>query len=200
MPAGRKPLTRSLGSATVTPRMVPSPWRLMAANGLLEFMSLPLLGRTRRWDERAGSRRWCSAPQGISARPRARELLSRGWQVSAATRQAAPRSLDGLDVRLLPGDADAPGQLERWVAGHELVIDAAAPHPSARTRASAARRPIRSPTPAGAPGRSWTRRGPRCAARVHQLVHDAAPPGRGAARPSRRSGAGRPIRTSRSRR
>jgi nucleoside-diphosphate-sugar epimerase len=58
-----------------------------------------------------------------------RELLSRGWQVSAATRQPAPRSLDGLDVRLLPGDADSPGQLERWVEGHELVIDAAAPHP-----------------------------------------------------------------------
>jgi nucleoside-diphosphate-sugar epimerase len=57
-----------------------------------------------------------------------RELLSRGWQVSAATRQAAPRSLDGLDVRLLHGDADTPGQLERWVAGHELVVDAAAPH------------------------------------------------------------------------
>jgi len=58
-----------------------------------------------------------------------RELLSRGWQVSAATRQAAPRSLAGLDVRLLPGDADTPGQLGRWVAGHELVVDAAAPHP-----------------------------------------------------------------------
>ena len=58
-----------------------------------------------------------------------RELLSRGWEVSAATRQASPRSLAGLDVRVLPGDADSPGQLERWVAGHELVIDAAAPHP-----------------------------------------------------------------------
>jgi dihydroflavonol-4-reductase len=58
-----------------------------------------------------------------------RELLSRGWDVSATTRRAAPRSLEGLDVRVLVGDADAPGQLERWVAGHDLVIDAAAPHP-----------------------------------------------------------------------
>lgn len=68
-----------------------------------------------------------------------RELLSRGWQVSAATRQAAPRSLERLDVRLLPGDADSAGQLERWVAGHDLVIDAAAPHPLGTFAGPAAR-------------------------------------------------------------
>jgi dihydroflavonol-4-reductase len=58
-----------------------------------------------------------------------RELISHGYRVTATTRQAAPIALTGLDVRILRGDADTPGQLDAWIAGHELVVDAAAPSP-----------------------------------------------------------------------
>lgn len=59
-----------------------------------------------------------------------RELLARGVRVTAATRR--PRrtpNLEGLDVVLAPGDAEDPAQLDAWVAGHDLVVDAAAPYP-----------------------------------------------------------------------
>ena len=58
-----------------------------------------------------------------------RELLGAGWQVGAATRQVRPPALAGLDVQLLTGDADDPGQLAAWVRGHGVVFDAAAPYP-----------------------------------------------------------------------
>lgn len=58
-----------------------------------------------------------------------RELLAHGYPVTAATRQSNPESLSGLGVAVAQGDADAPGQLEAWVQGHELVVDAAAPYP-----------------------------------------------------------------------
>jgi dihydroflavonol-4-reductase len=58
-----------------------------------------------------------------------RELLARGCGVSAATRQAAPSALAGLDVRVVRGDPERPGRLDAWVAGHDFVVDAAAPHP-----------------------------------------------------------------------
>ncbi len=65
-----------------------------------------------------------------------RELLTRGWEVTAASRRAAhAANLAGLGVTAAPGDADAPGQLDRWVAGQDLVVDAAAPYPT-RLRAS----------------------------------------------------------------
>jgi dihydroflavonol-4-reductase len=58
-----------------------------------------------------------------------RELIERGHRVTAATRQHAPAALDGLDVRVARGDADTPGQLDAWIEGHDLVVDAAAPSP-----------------------------------------------------------------------
>jgi dihydroflavonol-4-reductase len=58
-----------------------------------------------------------------------RELLAHGYQVTAATRQARPTGLVGLDVTIARGDADSPGQLDAWVSGHDAVIDAAAPYP-----------------------------------------------------------------------
>ena len=60
-----------------------------------------------------------------------RDLLDRGYDVTAAYRQAGPRpNLQGLPVDCRPGDQDWPGQMARWVEGHELVIDAATPYPT----------------------------------------------------------------------
>ena len=60
-----------------------------------------------------------------------RELIERGYEVTASSRRAeAPANLSGLAVRYLCGDLDTPGHLERAVAGHEVVVDAAAPYPS----------------------------------------------------------------------
>jgi dihydroflavonol-4-reductase len=58
-----------------------------------------------------------------------RELIAREFRVTAATRQHAPSSLCGLEVSVAEGDDDTPGQLDAWIAGHDLVIDAAAPSP-----------------------------------------------------------------------
>jgi dihydroflavonol-4-reductase len=59
-----------------------------------------------------------------------RALLSRKWEVTACGRRTSPPlNLDGLRVHYVPGDADTPGQLDRWIAGHDLVVDAAAPYP-----------------------------------------------------------------------
>lgn len=58
-----------------------------------------------------------------------RELLQHGYRVTAATRQTRPEALAALDVEVVHGDADHPGQLASWVPGHELVVDAAAPYP-----------------------------------------------------------------------
>lgn len=60
-----------------------------------------------------------------------RELLARAWSVTAATRQVAPRALAGLDVSIVTGDVERPGQLDAWIPGHSLVVDAAAPYPLA---------------------------------------------------------------------
>jgi len=58
-----------------------------------------------------------------------RELLSQGAAVTAVSRRATPaENLVDLDVDYRAGDADRPGQLEAWVAGHDLVVDAAAPY------------------------------------------------------------------------
>jgi dihydroflavonol-4-reductase len=59
-----------------------------------------------------------------------RALLSAGWVVTACGRRsAAPLNLRDLPVTYVTGDADAHGQLDRWLPGHELVVDAAAPYP-----------------------------------------------------------------------
>lgn len=59
-----------------------------------------------------------------------RALLRRDVQVTAASRRVSQTAnLAGLDIALAPGDADDPGQIEEWAAGHDLVVDAAVPYP-----------------------------------------------------------------------
>jgi dihydroflavonol-4-reductase len=59
-----------------------------------------------------------------------RELLLRGYEVSATGRRTpAPTNISGLRLAYLPGDENSAGQLDRWIDGHEIVIDAAAPYP-----------------------------------------------------------------------
>src|SRR5262249_17506383 len=58
-----------------------------------------------------------------------RELAARGCSVTAGTRRAALPELAALGVSVAPGDADDPGQLDKWIDGHDAVVDAAAPHP-----------------------------------------------------------------------
>lgn len=58
-----------------------------------------------------------------------RELVARGHSVSGASRAAAiPANLQGLDFRYCRGDIDADGQLDNWIAGRDVVVDAAAPY------------------------------------------------------------------------
>ena len=60
----------------------------------------------------------------------ARALLSAGWEVRACgRRKTPPLNLRDVPLTYLAGDVDAPGQLDRWFAGHELVVDNAAPYP-----------------------------------------------------------------------
>jgi dihydroflavonol-4-reductase len=59
-----------------------------------------------------------------------RECLSQGYSVTAVSRRKEPaRNLVGLSVYYLSGDIETPGQLDAWVPGHEVVVDAAAPYP-----------------------------------------------------------------------
>ena len=59
-----------------------------------------------------------------------RELLRRGYKVTATGRRKRPRlNLAGLPVTYSPGDQYVPGQIEAWVSGHDIVVDAAAPYP-----------------------------------------------------------------------
>ena len=58
-----------------------------------------------------------------------RELLGRGWQVTATSRRPEPApNLAGLSLAFASGEADDPDQLEAWIRGHDLVVDAAAPY------------------------------------------------------------------------
>jgi dihydroflavonol-4-reductase len=57
-----------------------------------------------------------------------RRALEQGWRVTAATRQARPVALSGLTVEIARVD-DGLRELEESAAGHDLIVDAAAPHP-----------------------------------------------------------------------
>jgi dihydroflavonol-4-reductase len=60
-----------------------------------------------------------------------RLLLKRKHGVTACgRRKKPPANLSGLRVHYRAGDAEAPGQFDKWVAGHDLVVDAAAPYPA----------------------------------------------------------------------
>jgi dihydroflavonol-4-reductase len=59
-----------------------------------------------------------------------RAFLGRHYRVSACSRRSVPpANLSDLPVRYLSGDIEASGQLEKWITGHDLVVDAAAPYP-----------------------------------------------------------------------
>jgi dihydroflavonol-4-reductase len=59
-----------------------------------------------------------------------RAFLDRNYRVSACGRRSVPpANLSDLPVRYLSGDIETSGQLDKWIAGHDLVVDAAAPYP-----------------------------------------------------------------------
>jgi dihydroflavonol-4-reductase len=59
-----------------------------------------------------------------------RHLVDRNYRVTACGRRSTqPANLSGLQVRYLSGDAETEGQLDKWIAGHDLIVDAAAPYP-----------------------------------------------------------------------
>jgi dihydroflavonol-4-reductase len=59
-----------------------------------------------------------------------RGLLERKHKVTACgSRNQPPANLAGLRLRYLSGDGETPGQFDKWMAGHDLVVDAAAPYP-----------------------------------------------------------------------
>jgi dihydroflavonol-4-reductase len=58
-----------------------------------------------------------------------RELLSRGYEVTAASRRSEPAiNLTDLPLIYARGDIDNPAQLDSWIDGHDIVVDAAAPY------------------------------------------------------------------------
>jgi dihydroflavonol-4-reductase len=60
-----------------------------------------------------------------------RELLARGHEVTATGRRAeVAQNLVGLAAHYIPGNLDTPGQMDTWIEGQNLVVDAAAPYPS----------------------------------------------------------------------
>jgi dihydroflavonol-4-reductase len=59
-----------------------------------------------------------------------RALLARKYEVTAAGRRTSPPiNLSGLPINYMPGDAATLHQFDRWIAGQDLVVDAAAPYP-----------------------------------------------------------------------
>ena len=59
-----------------------------------------------------------------------RALLERGIEVTATSRRREPAfNLAGLPVHFAPGDSALPGQFDAWIAGQDIVVDAAAPYP-----------------------------------------------------------------------
>jgi dihydroflavonol-4-reductase len=61
-----------------------------------------------------------------------RELLRREYQVTGIGRRPpGAENLTDLSIRYIVGNHDQPERIEAWVAGHDLVVDAAAPIPLA---------------------------------------------------------------------
>lgn len=59
-----------------------------------------------------------------------RALLRARYDVTACGRRSSPPiNLSGLPVVYSPGNADKAGQFEAWIAGQDIVVDAAAPYP-----------------------------------------------------------------------
>lgn len=77
-----------------------------------------------------------------------RELLSRGWQVTATSRKPdRAANLRELDVDYVHGAPAGYAHYREWFAGHDLVVDAATPYPVHLFDVSGARRtPMESAT------------------------------------------------------
>jgi dihydroflavonol-4-reductase len=59
-----------------------------------------------------------------------RALLEFKYEVTACSRRRVlPPNLSGLPIHYAPGDTETSGQLDKWIVGHDLVVDAAAPYP-----------------------------------------------------------------------
>jgi nucleoside-diphosphate-sugar epimerase len=59
-----------------------------------------------------------------------RAFLNKNYRITACgRRRIRPVNLSGLPIRYLSGDTETSGQFDKWVAGHDLVVDAAAPYP-----------------------------------------------------------------------
>jgi len=58
-----------------------------------------------------------------------RELLGSGYAVTAATHRRNGATLRHLRVDVVVGDLGRSGQLSEWAAGHDVIVDAAAPKP-----------------------------------------------------------------------
>jgi dihydroflavonol-4-reductase len=59
-----------------------------------------------------------------------RAFLEAGCEVKVTGRRTeAPPNLRGLSIAYLPGDANTPGQFEKWFEGQDVVVDAGAPYP-----------------------------------------------------------------------
>ena len=59
-----------------------------------------------------------------------RAFLARNYRITACGRRSVPAAnLSDLSVRYLSGDSETPGLLDKWIDGHDLVVDAAAPYP-----------------------------------------------------------------------
>lgn len=60
-----------------------------------------------------------------------RELIHRGHKVTGTCRRrtGVNPNLDGLNLQIVYGDIDINHQLDTWIEGHDVVVDAAAPYP-----------------------------------------------------------------------
>jgi dihydroflavonol-4-reductase len=59
-----------------------------------------------------------------------RAFLDRHYRVTACGRRSVPpANLSELSIRYLSGDLETSGQLDKWIAGHDVIVDAAAPYP-----------------------------------------------------------------------
>jgi dihydroflavonol-4-reductase len=59
-----------------------------------------------------------------------RAFVARGDEVTACGRRMSlPLNLAGVSVTYRSGDAERLGQLDQWIEGNDIVVDAAAPYP-----------------------------------------------------------------------
>ena len=58
-----------------------------------------------------------------------RSLVAQNYQVMVVGRRAErPANLVGVDTGYISGNVDDRGDLDAWIADHDIVVDAAAPY------------------------------------------------------------------------